>query len=982
MGIPGFFRWLVESFPDVLLSLPPIDPQSEVDVYADGETCDFLYLDMNGVIHNSTHQDGDDLFPESYEAAGNRIHFYMDKIVNACKPQRTLFIAVDGVAPRAKMNQQRQRRYIAGRSKKDVKTLNAKLRAKKEKMDKSKASLTKEEPSNSNPVENQNESKENDEESTQSEEDDNDFLNEKEIINEDAVVDEEYIKIANQSPFFGFDSNQITPGTPFMELVAGWVHSYAQSRSSSGRGFWENLEIVVTDSSVPGEGEHKLVDFARLLQKDSNNANLKHVFYGPDADLIMLGLSLHEPNFWVLRENVFGDPCTRCSKVGHNPSDCPQLNPKNLKKDENDFPENRTVHIFNLPYNVTEKDIRAFFEKCGHITEVRIIIDSDTFKPKGYGFVEFSDHEEALNALKRTNHILGPCKVHIRFAKMVNENDASVRRISTVDVSDEKLVQFQMLTGLGLEECMAFLVEAGGNLELATATFFDPEGAAEQTLIQRELLRIADMEQKEKILKENNQPIPPPSLKKVRRIKFQMLRLRVLGQHLVERLNTEKKSEKTEKEGETELEYSLIDDFLLYCMLGGNDFLPPMEIINIAEGGVNTLTNLYRNWQIQENNPKIRFTKGSGEILWKEFASYLQMESEMEFHQLAYRYRRAAKPRKLNPGPRPPRTNTEGKKKRTKKTKSVDAAVDSPSSPALALKEPTTETPLATEEKEGKVEVEDEKEKIEEEEDKQKEEDQLNEEKLKDLTLEKKEGEETPKKKKRTPRKKKPKVKTEKSEEPQEGEENNENRVMEADPYKNWKENYYGKYFPEDVTKEDFIPRLCTSYLLTLQWTLFYYRRGLCSWSWFYNYHHPPLFCDLANFLTSHYDEFEKIVEETFKDPGVPFKPFEQLMAVLPPSSGEIALPFAFHSLMTDPQSPIIDFFPTSYTAYTRGRHSILGLPFIEEKRLLQVVAPLEEQLEENDRKRNQNREKSTLYLRKDPKSQHFASHFERVQTN
>lgn len=234
--------------------------------------------------------------------------------------------------------------------------------------------------------------------------------------------------------------------------------------------------------------------------------------------------------------------------------------------------------------------------------------------------MEFSDHEEALNALKRTNHILGPCKVHIRFAKMVNENDA-VKRISTVDVSDEKLVQFQMLTGLGLEECMAFLMEAGGNLELATATFFDPEGAAEQTLIQRELLRIADMEQKEKVLKENNQPIPPPSLKKVRRIKFQMLRLKLLGQHLVERL-TEKGSEKAEKE-EKELDYSLIDDFLLYCMLGGNDFLPTMEIISIAEGGVNTLTNLHRNWQIQEKNPKIRLTKGNGEVRYLKIESIL-----------------------------------------------------------------------------------------------------------------------------------------------------------------------------------------------------------------------------------------------------------------------------------------------------------------------------------------------------------------------
>ena len=43
---------------------------------------------------------------------------------------------------------------------------------------------------------------------------------------------------------------------------------------------------------------------------------------------------------------------------------------------------------------------------------------------------------------------------------------------------------------------------------------------------------------------------------------------------------------------------------------------------------------------------------------------------------------------------------------------------------------------------------------------------------------------------------------------------------------------------------------------------------------------------------------------------GAPFTPLEQLMAVLPPATGSKILPPALSSLMTDPSSPIIDFYP------------------------------------------------------------------------
>ncbi|EOD26126.1 hypothetical protein EMIHUDRAFT_237027 [Emiliania huxleyi CCMP1516] len=106
MGVPLLYRWLSERYP--LINRPASSPPfAEVDN---------LYIDANGILHNATH--GANKPPARNGAAAPTeadmmlaICSYLDTLVQLVRPQRLLYVAIDGVAPRAKMNQQRQRRF-------------------------------------------------------------------------------------------------------------------------------------------------------------------------------------------------------------------------------------------------------------------------------------------------------------------------------------------------------------------------------------------------------------------------------------------------------------------------------------------------------------------------------------------------------------------------------------------------------------------------------------------------------------------------------------------------------------------------------------------------------------------------------------------------------------------------------------------------------------------------------------------------------
>jgi 5'-3' exoribonuclease 1 len=226
MGVPKFFRWLSERYPLI---------NQTVDLINVGPIIDNLYLDMNGIIHNCTHSDDSTDAAFSHLSENDmfgKVLQYIDHIFSVVRPRKLLFLAIDGVAPRAKMNQQRQRRFRAAETM---------------------AEENKDKPSH-----------------------------------------------PDKAPF---DSNCITPGTPFMGRLSEVIKFYIQRKIKDDQA-WRDVEIIFSGHEVPGEGEHKILEYIRHQKSTANyNPNLSHCMYGLDADLIMLGLVSHEPHFSLIRED-------------------------------------------------------------------------------------------------------------------------------------------------------------------------------------------------------------------------------------------------------------------------------------------------------------------------------------------------------------------------------------------------------------------------------------------------------------------------------------------------------------------------------------------------------------------------------------------------------------------------------------------------------------------------------------------------------
>ena len=93
-----------------------------------------------------------------------------------------------------------------------------------------------------------------------------------------------------------------------------------------------------------------------------------------------------------------------------------------------------------------------------------------------------------------------------------------------------------------------------------------------------------------------------------------------------------------------------------------------------------------------------------------------------------------------------------------------------------------------------------------------------------------------------------------------------------------WEARYYKSLFNIDITDE-WRQKICINYLEGLEWTQSYYTMNCKDWRWTYNYHYPPLFCDLVKYIP----HWETSMIEKNNHKAV--SPYVQLSYVLPKSS-------------------------------------------------------------------------------------------------
>ena len=244
MGIPSYFSYIIKNHANILNTL---------HYHKTVATTPFtrLYMDCNSIIYDAFYKlEKSDKY-SSMDFLSIESHIISDVILNIksyihmINPSTSIFIAFDGVAPFAKMEQQRTRRY--------------------------KSQFLSSLPFSSKPA---------------------------------------------SGNKVKWNTSSITPGTNFMNMLSLNIAKEFMYKEKE----YSVEQIIVSGSTEPGEGEHKM--YAHLRDFSTNNDN--NAIYGLDSDLIMLSIfhTIYCNNIYIFRESpVFGDVVKNNKKNNFNSND-------------------------------------------------------------------------------------------------------------------------------------------------------------------------------------------------------------------------------------------------------------------------------------------------------------------------------------------------------------------------------------------------------------------------------------------------------------------------------------------------------------------------------------------------------------------------------------------------------------------------------------------------------------------------------------
>jgi 5'-3' exonuclease len=224
-GVPQYFRQIIKNHPTT-------------HFWKDEMPVDHLLIDFNSMIYQVINILNEELGPSVGEISPvnyeNKLIVGIIKqlqhvICEVIRPKKTVYIAVDGPPPRAKMVQQRARRY--------------------------------------------------------------------KTLKEQAFRKDLEKKYKVNIPTLQWNKSAISPGTSFMIKLSKIIIKNIQQKNLQLHN--ENIIVIFSDDSVPGEGEHKLLPSIRRMKNSNNETS---VIYSPDADLIILSIMSGINNIFILRE--------------------------------------------------------------------------------------------------------------------------------------------------------------------------------------------------------------------------------------------------------------------------------------------------------------------------------------------------------------------------------------------------------------------------------------------------------------------------------------------------------------------------------------------------------------------------------------------------------------------------------------------------------------------------------------------------------